>query len=97
MVSEYRTFPPWPCRMAGPRRFSYSICRTNRGGQSAARARALKDASSLTPEIGLCEIDDFVEPSAHDGFDHVEGETLRHLHRDGRRHCKLGADNHGVD
>src|ERR1700722_499166 len=49
------------------------------------------------PEIGFCEIDDFVGPTIHHGFYHVEGEAFCHLQRSCRRHGKLGAVNHGVD
>jgi hypothetical protein len=49
------------------------------------------------PEIGFCEIDDFVGPTIHHGFHHVEGEAFCYLQRNCRRHVKLGAVNHGVD
>src|SRR5271163_5191307 len=41
------------------------------------------------PEIRFCEIDDFVGPTIHHGFHHVEREALRHLDGDRGWHRKL--------
>src|SRR5258708_30385027 len=49
------------------------------------------------PEIGFCEIDDFVGPTIHHGFHPVEGDTFCNLQRNCRMHGKLCAANHSVD
>src|ERR1700723_3806197 len=49
------------------------------------------------PEIGFCEIDDLVGPTAHDRLHHVEREALRHLDVDRGRHGEFCPADDRVD
>src|ERR1700758_2775959 len=56
-----------------------------------------RPALELAPQIGPGEVDHFVGPAADHRFDHVERKTLRHFHRDRRRHGKFGPGDDGIN